>query len=58
MSDPTINPTMMDISITEVVNNSKDTDNLSHNKNKVKTISDEESNRNNKKISEKQVNNL
>ena len=48
---------MMDIPISETVENSKDTDNLSHNKKKVKTISDEESNQNNNKSGEKQVNN-
>ena len=48
---------MMDIPISETVENSKDTDNLPHNKKKVKTISDEESNQNNNKSGEKQVNN-
>ena len=44
MSDPSTNPTMIDISITETVDNSKDTDNLSNDNKKAKTTSDEERN--------------
>ena len=53
MSNPTTNPTMMDISIIETVVNSKDTDNLWHNKKKAKTTSDEKIHENNKKYGEK-----
>ena len=57
MRNPTTNLTMMDISITDTIYHSKDTENLSHNKKKAKITSDEENKQNNKKFSEKQVNN-
>ena len=53
MRNPTTNLTMMDISITDTIYHSKDTENLSHNKKKAKITSDEENKQNNKKAREK-----
>lgn len=57
MNESTTNPTMIDSTITETVDNPKDTDNISHNKKKAKTSPDEDCKQNDKITSENQVNN-